>query len=148
MPMQRGASFGDLLVQTPFLHGLKTGLGVARVVAVAPHPAAELLRSLGVADAVAVIPDEDRAALRALLDREAPALAVTLRGTSLRSSLLLRGCRGALRAGWSGVANRLLLDRTAPRRRDTYHPLVFGRLLHALGAEVDPVATMAAIALR
>jgi ADP-heptose:LPS heptosyltransferase len=71
---------------------------------------------------------------------------VSLRGSSLRSSLLLRGCRGALRAGWSGVANRFLLDVTAPRRRDTYYPLVFGRLLTALGGAVDPAATMAAIA--
>lgn len=146
MPMQRGASFGDLLVQAPFLKGLKDSLGAARVVVVAPHPAAELFSRLGLADAVAVLPDQDHAALRKLLDREAPRLAITLRGSSLRSSLLIRGCSGALRIGWSGIANRLLLDVTAPRRRDTYYPLVFGRLLHAVGGTVDPVATMAAIA--
>lgn len=146
MPMQRGGSFGDLLVQCPFLHGLKASLGAQRVVVIAPHPFARLLGDLGLADAVHVIPDEDTAAIKAVIAAEQPRWAFTLRKSSLRSSWLVRGCRGATTIGWRTLPNRLLLDRTARKDRDEYYALVFGRLLTAAGGAIDIAATGAAIA--
>ncbi len=145
-PMQRGSSFGDLLVQAPFLHGLKASLGAERVVVIAPDPFVELLGELGLADAVHILADERTAEIRQLLRSEQPRWAISLRGSSLRSSWLLRGCRGAQRAGWRSGLNRLLLDVTVPKERDDYYALVFGRVLSAMGGAVDLAATCAAIA--
>lgn len=144
--MQRGASFGDLLVQAPFLHGLKTSLGAQRVVVIAPHPFVELLGELGLADTVHIVEDAGTARIKAILREERPRWAISLRGSSLRSSWLLRGCRGAQRAGWRSGFNRLLLDVTVPKLLDDYYALVFGRLLEAMGGVVDIAATGAAIA--
>ena len=146
MPMQRGNSFGDLLVQCPFLHGLKASLGATRVVVIAPHAFVQLVGDLGLADAVHVIDDRDVGRIKTILREEQPRWAVTLRGSSLRSSWLVRQCRGAQRAGWSNLINRLLLDVTVPRVRDDYYARVFGRILEAMGGTLDIAATGKAIA--
>ena len=146
LPMQRDGSFGDLLVQCPFLHGIKASLGADRVVVIAPHPFVQLVGELGLADQVHVIPDEDGAAIRAVMREEAPRWAFTLRRSSLRASWRIHRCREALRVGWRSPANRLLLDRTVPRERDDYYAVVFGRLLEAAGGAIDIAATGRAIA--
>lgn len=145
-PLQRGGSFGDLLVQCPFLHALKASLGAQRVVVIAPHDFVRLVAELGLADAVHVIPDEDVAAIRDVIRDEAPRWAFTLRRSSLRATWLTHRCRGATRVGWRSLPNRLLLDHTARKDRDEYYALVFGRLLEAVGARVDIAATGAALA--
>jgi len=148
MPMQRDASFGDLLVQVPLAHALKANLGAERVAVIAPHPFVELLAELGVADRVHVIADQNRAAVARCIREEDPRWAITLRGSSLRSSWQLwRHCsRHATTAGWCSFGNRLLLDHCAPRVRDDYYALVLGRVLAPLGATLDLAAAGRAIA--
>ncbi|MFM2089945.1 MAG: hypothetical protein RLZZ127_434, partial [Planctomycetota bacterium] len=145
LPMQRGDSFGDLMVQVPVLHALR-GLGADRVVVAAPHPFVEVLAAVGAADRVAILPDEDGAGFAALVAAERPALAVTLRPSSWRAAWRVHRCRGARRAGFASWWCRWLFDAAAPRVKDTYYPFVFGRVLEPLGVRIDPPAAMAALA--
>lgn len=160
MPMQRDSSFGDLLVQCPLLHGLKASLGADRVVVIAPHEFVRLAAEVGLADEVVVIDDRDDDAVVRRLREEDPRWALSLRGTSFRPTHRIRRTRraghtttagfsevrdwnGATR--WNGFWARVLLDVTVPQVRDDYFALVFGRLLEALGGEVDVRATGRAI---
>jgi ADP-heptose:LPS heptosyltransferase len=149
IPIPRGPSFGDLLVQVPFLYGLKSSLGAERVVVIATHAFAHLHAELGITDEVQIIPNEDAAALAASIHAEDPRWLISLRGNSLRSSLRLR--RGRRRghtttAGWRTLMNRCLLDVTVPRVRDAYYAEVIGRILEALGGTLDILGTGKAIA--
>ncbi|MDA0576526.1 MAG: hypothetical protein O3B24_00330 [Verrucomicrobia bacterium] len=145
-PMQRDASFGDLIVQAPFLHGLKHSLGAGRVVVVSPHPFVQLVGAVGLADTVHIIPDRDQAAIREVLKAETPRWAVSLRTSSLRSTWLLRSRHVTTSCGWRNAASRLLLDITVPRVRDEYYALVFGRMLARMGGAIDPVGCLASMA--
>jgi ADP-heptose:LPS heptosyltransferase len=145
LPMQRGDSFGDLMVQVPVLHALRQ-LGAARIVVAAPHPFVRILADVGAADRVEILADEDAAGYARLIADEAPGWAVSLRPSSFRAAWRVHRCQGARRAGFSTWWNRWMFDGSAPRVKDTYYPFVFGRVLAPFGAAIDPPAASASLA--
>ncbi len=145
LPMQRGDSFGDLMVQVPVLHALRR-LGADRIVVAAPHPFVRILADLGAADRVEILADDDAAGQTRLVVEEVPAWAVTLRASSFRAAWRVHRCRGARRAGFATWWTRWMFDGSAPRMKDTYYPFVFGRMLAPFGGIIDPPGAMADLA--